>query len=180
MPTAQLLTDKIPSDVSGWWVSEKFDGVRAIWNGRKLLSRHGKDLKAPAWFTAGLPKNVRLDGELWMGRGTFDALVSTIQTKGSDWAGVMFMVFDLADLGAFEARYKKVLSIRAKFPEHVKVVAHHRLADHAELSAMEAEIVAAGGEGCVIRRPACFYRPGRCGDVIKIKRLVADLDRWQG
>ena len=83
-----LLTDSIPADVSGWWVSEKYDGVRAIWNGERLLSRNGKDLGAPEWFTAGLPKNIRLDGELWMGRGTFDQLVSAIQRKDSDWQGV--------------------------------------------------------------------------------------------
>jgi ATP-dependent DNA ligase len=48
------------------------------------------------------------------------------------------------------------------------------------LDEMENSIVRNGGEGVVIRRPGSKYRPGRCGDVIKVKRLVADLDRWQG
>ena len=39
---------------------------------------------------------------------------------------------------------------------------------------------ARGGEGLVIRRPGSKYRPGRAGDVVKVKRLVADIDRWQG
>jgi ATP-dependent DNA ligase len=113
-----------------------------------------------------------------MGRGTFDKLVSTIQKKGSDWSGVAFMVFDLADIGSFEDR--ECVLRKAWLPSHAKPVAHKPLTGHQELSEMEADIVANGGEGCVIRRPGSQYRPGRMGDTIKVKRLVADIDRWQG
>lgn len=181
META-LLTDSLPADVAGWWVSEKYDGVRAIWTGTKLLSRHGKDMKAPASFTAGFPKGVRLDGELWMGRGTFDQLVSTIQKTGSDWSGVRFMVFDLAEAGTFEERLEIVESMPLGIPpaQTIVCVPHRQLTGHDDLTATEAAIVAAGGEGCVIRRPGSPYRPGRMGDVIKVKRISPDLDRWQG
>lgn len=172
-----LLASEIPADVAGWWLSEKYDGVRAIWNGSKLLTRNGKDLHAPAWFTAGFP-HCRLDGELWMGRGTFDKLVSTIQRKGSDWAGVRYKAFDLAEVGTFEERYAQLRA--TDLPRHVSAVIHRQLVNHDELNCMERQIVSGGGEGCVIRRPGCLYRPGRCGDVIKVKRLVADVDRWQG
>lgn len=178
MNQTALLTTQLPDDVSGWWVSEKFDGVRAIWTGSKLISRHGTDLKAPKSFTAKLPKGIRLDGELWMGRGTFDTLVSVIQTKGSDWAGVLFMVFDLVDMGTVEQRIATLATI--PLPEHVSRVDHTLLSSHADLDALERQIVANGGEGCVIRRPGSQYRPGRAGDTIKVKRLVADIDRWQG
>jgi DNA ligase-1 len=173
-----LLTDSIPADVSGWWVSEKYDGVRAIWNGERLLSRNGKDLGAPEWFTAGLPKNIRLDGELWMGRGTFDQLVSAIQRKDSDWQGVRFMVFEIAGEGTFEDRKRALQSI--PLPVHFVKVYHQKLRDKSDLDAAEEWVVENGGEGCVIRRPGSKYRPGRCGDTIKVKRLVADVDRWQG
>ena len=174
---AALLTSEIPEDVTGWWVSQKYDGVRAIWTGTRLLTRHGKELKAPAWFTKDLP-NLRLDGELWMGLGTFDALVSTIQRKGSDWAGVQFLVFDLADVGTFEERNETLQT--TALPSHAHAVTHYQLTSNADLDSLESEIVAAGGEGCVVRRPGSKYRPGRKGDTIKVKRLVADLDRWQG
>lgn len=177
META-LLTDSLPADVAGWWASEKYDGVRAIWTGTKLISRNGKDLNAPKSFTAGFP-NRRLDGELWMGRGTFDQLVSTIQKAGSDWKGVKFMVFDLAEEGTFEERYEKTLGIDLRGTPIYRVK-HRQLASHEGLSAMERHIVSKGGEGCVIRRPGSKYRPGRMGDTIKVKRLVADVDRWQG
>jgi DNA ligase-1 len=178
MSQAQLLTNSIPEDVSGWWVSEKYDGIRAIWQGSYFMTRQGKRLNAPAWFTAKMPKNARLDGELWMGRGTFNELQSNLQTKDSDWAGIKFMVFDLAEEGTFEDRYAKLLATR--LPAHVQVVEHIKCASNKALDTHERIVVDAGGEGLVIRRPQSQYRPGRMGDVIKIKRITPDLDRWQG
>lgn len=175
MTSPALLTADLPADVSGWWGSEKYDGVRAIWNGRKLLSRHGKDLKAPPWFTAKLPAR-RLDGELWIGRGRFDELVSVIQ-KG-EWLSVKFLIFDLAEAGTVEDRIATLETLT--LPRHAQAVKHVALTGHEDLARMERLVVGMGGEGVVIRRPGCLYRPGRAGDVIKVKRLVADVERWQG
>lgn len=66
------------SDPTGWWLSEKLDGVRAYWDGRQFLSRQGNFYHAPDWFVAGLP-NVPLDGELWLGRRMFQRTVSTVR-----------------------------------------------------------------------------------------------------
>lgn len=73
-------------DPTGWWMSEKLDGVRAWWTGSALLSRLGNTINAPAWFTAGLPK-VPLDGELWCGRGQFTEAVSIVKNavRQDDW-----------------------------------------------------------------------------------------------
>jgi DNA ligase-1 len=174
--SAVLLASEIPADVRGWWVSEKLDGVRAIWTGTALLSRHGRRLNAPAWFTESLP-DIRLDGELWMGRGTFPALLSKIQRKGGDWSGVEFHVFDVQAAGSVEDRQHL---LNSPLPRHVRVIPHLECAGHEALDAIETAVVNAGGEGLVIRRPGHLYRPGRAGDVVKVKRLFPDLDRWQG
>ncbi len=42
-------------DVGQYWVSEKFDGVRAQWDGRSLRFRGGGRVPAPAWFAANFP-----------------------------------------------------------------------------------------------------------------------------
>src|SRR5712675_1526836 len=55
------------TDPTGWWLSEKLDGVRAYWDGRQFLSRQGNLFHAPDFFVAGLPATP-LDGELWLGR----------------------------------------------------------------------------------------------------------------
>src|SRR5688500_9462014 len=44
-------------DPTGWWISEKLDGVRAYWDGQKILSRLGNVLHAPEWFISGLPSH---------------------------------------------------------------------------------------------------------------------------
>src|SRR5258708_3870128 len=43
------------TDLKGWWLSEKLDGVRAAWTGREFRSRLGNLYHAPDWFVAGLP-----------------------------------------------------------------------------------------------------------------------------
>ena len=42
-------------DPTGWWMSEKLDGIRAYWTGSKLVTRNGNEIHAPAWFTDSLP-----------------------------------------------------------------------------------------------------------------------------
>src|SRR4029079_10657667 len=62
-----LLAHKWESDIdiTGWWMSEKLDGVRAYWDGKQFLSRKNNIFYAPDWFTDGLPAHP-LDGELWI------------------------------------------------------------------------------------------------------------------
>src|SRR5690606_15491119 len=42
-------------DPAAYWVSEKLDGVRALWDGQRLRFRSGREIVAPAWFIAALP-----------------------------------------------------------------------------------------------------------------------------
>lgn len=42
-------------DPQGWWMSEKYDGVRAYWNGTCFISRGGNKFFAPQYFTKDLP-----------------------------------------------------------------------------------------------------------------------------
>ncbi|ETS63010.1 hypothetical protein PaG_02782 [Moesziomyces aphidis] len=58
-------------DPTNWWVSEKLDGVRAFWDGQRLYSRQKIEWNAPTWWKERLPKDITLDGELWMARGMF-------------------------------------------------------------------------------------------------------------
>ena len=179
--TFALQTDNLPADVSGWYASEKMDGIRAIWTGSALLTRSGHKLNPPAELVANLPDS-RLDGELWMGRGTFNELQSTLQKKGSNWEGVRFHIFDLAETGTVEERQAKLQSMADELTRNpsIKIADHITLKNHTQLDAMEKAIVDGGGEGVVIRRPGSKYRPMRSSELVKVKRLVPDIDRWQG
>jgi hypothetical protein len=48
------------------WLSEKYDGIRAYWDGNaKLYFKTGKEIHAPRSFIRLLPHGLALDGELW-------------------------------------------------------------------------------------------------------------------
>ncbi|MEY4591923.1 MAG: hypothetical protein RIR18_818 [Pseudomonadota bacterium] len=67
-------------NITSYWISEKLDGVRAIWDGQTLRFKSGRVITAPAWFTAGFP-NSALDGELWLGRQQFEALSRIVRRQ---------------------------------------------------------------------------------------------------
>ena len=93
--------------LNAYWLSEKYDGLRAYWDGQRLRTRGGDALAAPAWFTAGWPAEP-IDGELWAGRGRFEEAMSIVrqQTPNDEaWRRIRFMVFDLpAHPGPFTDR----------------------------------------------------------------------------
>ena len=45
-------------------MSEKLDGIRALWNGEHFITRSGNIIVAPESFTKYFPSE-QLDGELW-------------------------------------------------------------------------------------------------------------------
>src|SRR4029077_11399026 len=81
-----LLADVWNSSINptGWWMSEKYDGLRCYWNGRTLLSRKGQVIHAPSYFLAELPRDIALDGELWIGRGKFEETVGIVRSETPD------------------------------------------------------------------------------------------------
>lgn len=98
-PLAPMLAREASPGISpeGWLVSEKYDGVRALWDGNWLRFRSGRPVSAPDWFLALLPAQA-LDGELWLARGRFDALSATVRRESprdEEWRQVRYMVFDL-------------------------------------------------------------------------------------
>lgn len=159
--------------VSAWLVSEKLDGVRARWDGRRLLTRNGDPIDAPAWFTAGWPAQA-LDGELWLGRGRFQQvsdLVRALRPDEAAWKAVRFMAFDLpADAAAFSQRARRLQALvaQANAPT-LRAIAQVRLTDHAALDARLRAVVAAGGEGLMLHRASAHYRGGRSDDLLKYK-----------
>ncbi len=173
-------------DVSQYWVSEKLDGVRAYWDGKQLRFRSGNVIQAPAWFTAELPAHP-LDGELWLGRGTFEGLSGIVRRDTPDdaeWRKIRYMVFELPGAhGTFTERLKQLQSIvaAARLP-WLRTVEQFRLADSKALQAKLAEIVRGGGEGLMLHRADAPYETGRSAALLKVTpwldaeaRVVAHL-----
>ncbi len=161
-------------DLTRYWVSEKLDGVRARWDGAALYSRRGNRFNAPPWFVDGFPP-VPLDGELWLGRGTFETLSGIVRRTspaGDAWRGIRFMVFDLpADSADFNGRLRRLREMFTRIASpHIALIEQFRVADHIELMAALERVVSAGGEGLMLHKGSARYRAGRTNDLLKVKR----------
>ena len=176
-----LLAEVLCGDVAleDYWVSEKLDGARALWDGQSLRFRSGRTVPAPAWFVAALPSEP-LDGELWLGRGRFAELSGIVrrqQPRDDEWRQVRFMVFEQpGGAGSFTERVERLKAIvaRAGVP-WLQVVEQFRVADRAALQARLNAVVAAGGEGLMLHRADAPYLTGRSDALLKLKpRLDAE------
>ncbi len=133
------LTDKLSKELKileppiNWWASEKWDGIRALWDGEKMISRGSGVGKPkvytfiPEWFKNTLPPGIALDGEIWIGRGLFQktSRLSTLkpgksyseQQLNNIWAGtddppVIFKVFDVpGETTPFEQRMRLLQTV---------------------------------------------------------------------
>ena len=160
-------------DLSAYWVSEKLDGVRALWDGEALYSRRGNRFAAPPWFLRGFPETP-LDGELWMGRGTFETLSGAVRRKVPDercWRKIRYMVFDLPEHpGPFDERLRRMREWLAEIEApYLGLIHQFRIAGHQELMAELERVVALGGEGLMLRRADSQHRAGRSDDLLKVK-----------
>ena len=159
--------------LADYWVSEKYDGVRGYWDGRRLMTRGGEPVMAPPWFTAGWPVTP-MDGELWAGRGQFQKAVSTVRQQTPDdtaWRAIRFMVFDLpGEPGPFSQRLSALRAVVAHIDRPwVIAVVQTRATTHAALMATMRQVVAGGGEGVMLHRGASLYQALRNDDLLKVK-----------
>ncbi|GGC65093.1 DNA ligase [Marinobacter halophilus] len=159
-------------NLKDYWVSEKLDGVRAYWDGEQLWSRGGHVYAAPVWFTKHFPKQP-LDGELWSGRGRFAELSGVVrkhQPVDAEWQQVRFQVFDLPmQSAAFELRYQRLTAlVQAAGSPYLALVSQSPVASHDALLEQLHAMVAAGGEGLMLKRKAGLYQAGRSDDLLKV------------
>ena len=160
-------------DVSQWMVSEKLDRVRGIWNDEKLHFCSGKLIHAPKWFTENFPAQ-SMDGELWIGRGTFDRISGIVRKKipdERDWKQVRYMLFEIPESsGNFTERIQKMvkLTTSVKIPWLQAIPQIHIDSEGALLKMLD-EIVKKVGEGLMLHLPDSLYHSVRSDDLLKFK-----------
>lgn len=154
-------------------VSEKFDGVRAVWRDRRLCFRSGRPIAAPDWFVQALPDHP-LDGELWLGYGQFDRLSGVVRQQQPDdaaWRELRYLVFDApGQSGGFASRWQALqpVIVQANLP-WLSCVAQFRMDSAAALQQRLDAVVRAGGEGLVLHQAQASWRPGRSDALFKLK-----------
>jgi DNA ligase-1 len=139
VPPSVLLASEASAgiDPAPYLISEKYDGVRGLWDGKTLRTRAGNVIAAPAWFIAKLPRQ-SLDGELWLGRGQFEMLSGIVRKTtppDDEWRQVKYMVFELPNApGTFTQRYSEIkrIAAEANFAQLI-AVEQFRIKDNAAL-----------------------------------------------
>lgn len=185
-----------PSNVQEFVMSEKLDGVRALWNGKQLLTRNGRVIKAPACFTKHFPP-FALDGELWIGRGEFEKALALVQkdcthcpcsgdrealdsSRGdSSWGRAKYYVFDVPDCTLesspkahctlFE-RLRVLESYLASAPTMpISLIKHEPISSEKQLFKRLQELSEQGAEGLVLRKVTAPYERTRSPNALKLK-----------
>jgi hypothetical protein len=141
--------DANKQDPTGYYLSEKLDGMRCILKDGKLwryvvyafhgggstngdfcrgsshfhnpCSRNGKPIYAPEFFMDALPPTICLDGELFAGRKHFQSLMS-IKSNPDDprWSNVCYLVYDAPLVkGPFTVRLQALCHALASVPSRI-------------------------------------------------------------
>ena len=162
-------------DPAGYLVSEKLDGVRALWDGTRLWFRSGLPIVAPRSFAERLPA-VPLDGELWLGRGRFEDLSAAVRRGAAvdaEWRALRYEVFDLPGApGPFAQRAARLVElVRGQGFAALRAVEQQRLPDRTALQRRLDAVLAEGGEGLMLHRADAPWRAGRSDALLRLKPL---------
>lgn len=157
-----------------WLLSEKLDGIRAIWTGKALITRQGTPLYPPPYFVKHLP-SYPVEGELWAGRGQFNQVMKTVLDKTPDleaWEGIHFMLFDLPhSIEPYQGRYKALAQLVHEINQpHIVLVEHTKLKNEADFNQQVNNILEQGGEGVMLRLSDALYVKGRDTSLLKYKK----------
>ena len=167
-------------DPTGWWISEKLDGVRCYWSGTRFYSRNGNQFLAPAFFTEKLPKTVSLDGELWMGRKMFQKCVGIIKRQDikkhdmNEWAKIVYVIFDAPSIkGNFEKRLHYIHNLAEKIQSpYVRAHEHRKCTGIEDMQEELERVEKLGGEGIMLRQPGSIYEHRRSNTLLKVKTFT--------
>ncbi|WP_235868494.1 DNA ligase [Vibrio ezurae] len=156
-------------------VSEKLDGIRAIWDGATLTTRNGTQIAAPDSFLSQLPF-FAVEGELWAGRGGFSVVQQTVLDTTPNhlaWSHITFVLFDKPDaLTSYSQRYATLLhwkSVHRHSSTQVVIAQQREFRSYQSLGSELKKVVKLGGEGLMVRNKHAVYIAGRSEAIYKIK-----------
>ena len=167
-PNLLLLKVYKDQNVSGWVMSEKLDGIRAFWDGKHLISRGGKIIHAPKWFTKNYPP-FAIDGELWSKRGDFENISSIVRDRvpSEKWHEIKHYIFEVPNAaGGLFVRLAKVKPYEGK---NIRIIAQKDVKNREDLQAFLKSVEKLGGEGVVVRDPNAAYINKRTSKALKVK-----------
>ena len=155
-------------NISGWVMSEKLDGVRAYWDGKHLISRGGRIIHSPKWFTKDYPP-FAIDGELWTKRGDFNHISSIVRDKrpSKEWNKITHNIFEVPNAkGNLFERLKKLKPYESNI---IRIIPQIPVKSKKDMQKFLRLVESKGGEGVVVRDPKAPYIAKRTSKALKVK-----------
>ena len=169
-PKLFLLKTYKNHNINGWVMSEKLDGIRAYWNGKELLTRGGKKIYAPKWFTKDYPP-FEVDGELWSKRGDFENISSIVRDKtpSLEWKSIKHYIFEVPNRKG--NLFERLDLVKPYENNHLKILKQVIIKHKKYLDEFHDSILKLGGEGVVVREPNSNYINKRTSTALKVKKF---------
>lgn len=171
---AMLLGLYKDQNLSGWVMSEKYDGVRAIWDGKRLKSRNDLAFNEPKFWSADFPP-FWLDGELYTRANDFERISSIVAKSDERWGEILYLVFDVpnakGDLFERLAVLKEYLKEHQNLQKRIKIIEQIPIKSREHAFSFLDEISSRGGEGVVLRNPKASYENARSKNILKLKKF---------
>lgn len=183
------LDSRVANNLSDYFVSEKFDGIRALWDGQNMFSKSGKILAIPRCFmeklaVLNLQKGDFVEGEFWIDYGTFEEISSIARRKNptcEDFGKVKYLIFNahLGESSDFLANLTKIQSIldSQDSAQEIQVITQHKFATQKELIDFFNAVIAKGGEGVIVRDSRVAFKLKPQNDA---ECKVVDFSRGKG
>lgn len=177
-------------DPTGWYASIKYDGVRGIWTGEKLITRSGNPIiNVPKWFLNALPLNISIEGELYIGKKSFDKTGIFRQRVAREidevtWKQTRFMLFDMPVLTNDSSTYIERDTQLKTIVEQIRADWNHDfecpftyiektiIKDAKHLNNMFTNAINDDEEGLVIMKPDSRYINNRSNSFLKVKKAM--------
>jgi DNA ligase-1 len=168
---ALLLASEAPADIDpgGYLVSEKYDGVRAVWDGQQLLRFRSGGAAVAQRRPGSVPAlpPVALDGELWLGRRPVRRVVGPrAPCSPRIPLGACCATWSLTcpARGSFAQRAQRLRQLSGASPHGLwQAVMQHEVKDRSALLSKLAQVVAGGGEGLMLHRADAPTKPAAAG-----------------
>ncbi|WP_373098894.1 MULTISPECIES: DNA ligase [Pasteurellaceae] len=173
-PDLMLLGTYTNQNVQGWVMSEKLDGVRGYWDGRRLFTRQNKILTPPSYFIKDFPP-FAIDGELFTQRDQFERISSIVRSqKDKGWETMKLYVFDVPDAeGDLFQRLAVLEDYLARHPTpYIRIIEQIPVQNTQQVQDFLRRIEELKGEGIVLRNPQAPYENKRSTQILKLKTAL--------
>jgi DNA ligase-1 len=162
-------TSKGDIEIENWFMSEKYDGMKARWINGILYTRSNAILYPPESFVKCLP-NFDIEGELYFGKNTFHKIGSLkSKTCSEAWNKVVFKVFDLINYKYTWFKRHIILYNACIENNRVELVKWYLCKNNGALEKFFKKITKIGGEGVIIANPYGKYVDGYTKNILKYK-----------